>query len=105
MVGAIADTHAVIWYLLDSPRLSNRAAAEFERSQTSAMLIGVSSMTVSAMGSAQDGRSRRHGTPGTRRREGDEGREARSTRRPVAAATLLYACVLNVFRSLRDSVV
>ena len=46
MVGAIADTHAVIWYLLDSPRLSNRAAAEFERCQTAAMLIGVSSMTI-----------------------------------------------------------
>ena len=46
MVGAIADTHAVIWYLLDSPRLSNRAAAEFERCQTSATLIGVSSMTI-----------------------------------------------------------
>ena len=46
MIGAVADTHAVIWYLLDSPRLSNRAAAEFERCQTSAMLIGVSSMTI-----------------------------------------------------------
>jgi len=46
MVGAIADTHAVIWYLLDSPRLSNRVAAEFERCQTAAMLIGVSSMTI-----------------------------------------------------------
>ncbi len=46
MIGAVADTHAVIWYLLDSPRLSNRAATEFERCQTSAMLIGVSSMTI-----------------------------------------------------------
>ena len=24
MFGAVADTHAVIWYLLDSPRLSNK---------------------------------------------------------------------------------
>jgi PIN domain nuclease of toxin-antitoxin system len=46
MIGAVADTYAVIWYLLDSQRLSDRAAAEFERCQTSALLIGVSSMTI-----------------------------------------------------------
>ena len=50
MIGAVADTHAVIWYLLDSPRLSNRAAAEFERCQTSAMPVGVSSMTIICCG-------------------------------------------------------
>ncbi len=46
MIGAVADTHAVIWYLLDSPRLSRRAAAEFERCRTAALTVGVSSMTV-----------------------------------------------------------
>ena len=46
MIGAIADTHAVIWYLLDSPRLSKRAAAEFERCQKATEFIGVASMTI-----------------------------------------------------------
>ena len=46
MFGAVADTHAVIWYLLDSPRLSKQAAAEFERCQANGMLVGVSSMTI-----------------------------------------------------------
>ena len=46
MIGAVADTHAVIWYLLDSPRLSKRATAEFERCRTAALTVGVSSMRV-----------------------------------------------------------
>lgn len=46
MIGAVADTHAVIWYLLDSPRLSRRAAAEFEQCRKAELIVGVSSMTV-----------------------------------------------------------
>jgi hypothetical protein len=34
MPGAIADTHALIWYLLDSPRLSAPASARFETCRT-----------------------------------------------------------------------
>ena len=46
MFGAIADTHAVIWYLLDCCACRKRAAAEFERCQANGMLVGVSSMTI-----------------------------------------------------------
>jgi PIN domain nuclease of toxin-antitoxin system len=45
MIGAVADTHAVIWYLLDSPRLSRRAAVEFEQCRKAELIVGVSSMT------------------------------------------------------------
>jgi hypothetical protein len=31
MPGAVADTHAVVWYLLDSPQLSAPASAQFEK--------------------------------------------------------------------------
>ncbi len=34
MPGAIADTHTVVWYLLDSPRLSAAALEQFERGVT-----------------------------------------------------------------------
>jgi PIN domain nuclease of toxin-antitoxin system len=34
MIGAVADTHALIWYLLDSPRLSAPALTQFEACRT-----------------------------------------------------------------------
>ena len=46
MVGAVADTHALIWYLLDSPRLSAPASAQFERYRTVGTQIGVSSISI-----------------------------------------------------------
>ncbi len=46
MPGVIADTHALIWYLLDSPRLSARASAQFERFIASDATIGVSSISI-----------------------------------------------------------
>ncbi len=46
MIGAVADTHALIWYLLDSPRLSRPAATEFERCRLAPLTVGVSNMTV-----------------------------------------------------------
>jgi PIN domain nuclease of toxin-antitoxin system len=46
MPGVIADTHALIWYLLDSPRLSARASAQLERFITSDATIGVSSISI-----------------------------------------------------------
>ena len=46
MPGAIADTHAVIWYLLDSPRLSAPALAQFEKCRIEGMTVGVSSMSI-----------------------------------------------------------
>jgi PIN domain nuclease of toxin-antitoxin system len=46
MPGAIADTHALIWYLLDSPRLSASASAQFEACRTTGARVGVSSISI-----------------------------------------------------------
>lgn len=46
MVGAIADTHALIWYLLDSPKLSAPALSQFETCRTTNSRVGVSSMSI-----------------------------------------------------------
>jgi PIN domain nuclease of toxin-antitoxin system len=46
MAGAIADTHALIWYLLDSPRLSAPASAQFETCRTTGSRVGVSSISI-----------------------------------------------------------
>ena len=46
MPGAVADTHAVILYLLDSPRLSAPASAQFEKCRIEGMTVGVSSMSI-----------------------------------------------------------
>jgi PIN domain nuclease of toxin-antitoxin system len=46
MPGAVADTHAVVWYLLDSPRLSAPASAQFEKCQMTGATVGVSSMSI-----------------------------------------------------------
>lgn len=46
MIGAVADTHALIWYLLDSPRLSALASAQFETCHTAGTQVGVSSISI-----------------------------------------------------------
>jgi PIN domain nuclease of toxin-antitoxin system len=46
MIGAVADTHALIWYLLDSPRLSAPALAQFEACRTAGTQVGVSSISI-----------------------------------------------------------
>jgi PIN domain nuclease of toxin-antitoxin system len=46
MTGAVADTHALIWYLLDSPRLSAAALAQFESCRTAGIRVGVSSISI-----------------------------------------------------------
>ena len=46
MPGAVADTHAVVWYLLDSPRLSAPASAQFEKCRMAGATVGVSSMSI-----------------------------------------------------------
>jgi PIN domain nuclease of toxin-antitoxin system len=46
MAGAIADTHALIWYLLDSPRLSAPALAQFEACRATGSRVGVSSISI-----------------------------------------------------------
>ena len=46
MTGVIADTHAVIWYLLDSPRLSAQALAQFEACRTDGVRVGVASISI-----------------------------------------------------------
>ncbi len=46
MAGVIADTHALIWYLLDSPRLSDSASVQFEACHTGGVRIGVASISI-----------------------------------------------------------
>lgn len=46
MAGVIADTHAVIWYLLDSPRLSSPALAKFEECRSGGITVGVASISI-----------------------------------------------------------
>lgn len=46
MAGVMADTHAVIWYLLDSPRLSALALAQFEACRTDGVRVGVASISI-----------------------------------------------------------
>jgi PIN domain nuclease of toxin-antitoxin system len=46
VAGVIADTHALIWYLLDSPRLSDSASAQFEACHTGGVRIGVASISI-----------------------------------------------------------
>jgi PIN domain nuclease of toxin-antitoxin system len=46
VAGVIADTHALIWYLLDSPRLSHPASAQFEACRTGGVRVGVASISI-----------------------------------------------------------
>ncbi len=45
----VADTHAVIWYLFDSPRLSKTALDQFERCCQVGDTVGVPSITIAEM--------------------------------------------------------
>lgn len=46
MIGAIADTHALIWYLLDSPRLSSPALVRFETCRATGSRVGIASISI-----------------------------------------------------------
>lgn len=46
MVAAVADTHALHWYLFNDPRLSNRARAFMESVATQSLQIAISSISM-----------------------------------------------------------
>lgn len=46
MLVAVADTHAVIWYLFGDPRLSTPAKQVFEEAASGGNTIGLSSITL-----------------------------------------------------------
>lgn len=46
MLRAVADTHTVIWYLYDDPRLSHRARSAIEEVAGAGDHIGVSAITL-----------------------------------------------------------
>jgi PIN domain nuclease of toxin-antitoxin system len=46
VIGAVADTHALIWYLLDSPRLSKAASVQFDTCRRAGSNVGISSVSV-----------------------------------------------------------
>lgn len=46
MIHAIADTHAVIWYLLGSPHLSATARAQFDIARKNRMRVGISAISI-----------------------------------------------------------
>lgn len=46
MVTAVADTHAVIWYLANDPRLSTTAKAAFEDAAQNGEQIAISAITL-----------------------------------------------------------
>ena len=49
MAGLLADTHAVIWYLLDSARLSPTALAKLESCREDGVKVGVASISIVEM--------------------------------------------------------
>lgn len=49
MIAAIADTHAVIWYLAKDARLSSAAKSTFEVAVKLGDLVGISSITLVEM--------------------------------------------------------
>jgi PIN domain nuclease of toxin-antitoxin system len=46
VTGVLADTHALIWYLLDSPRLSYSASAKFEECLSVGIRVGIASISI-----------------------------------------------------------
>lgn len=46
MLRAVADTHTIIWYLYDDPRLSQRARALIEEATSAGDQIGFSTITL-----------------------------------------------------------
>lgn len=49
MIVAIADTHAVIWYLADDPRLSTQAKQAFADAAQNGVQIAISAITLVEM--------------------------------------------------------
>lgn len=49
MIAAVADTHAIIWYLANDPRLSKIAKQTFENAVVQNSLIAISSITLVEM--------------------------------------------------------
>ena len=49
MIVAIADTHAVIWYLFSDPRLGKAASAFFDDAIANGNQVGVSAITIAEM--------------------------------------------------------
>src|SRR5437660_462790 len=49
MLRAVADTHAVIWYLYDDSRLSEQARTLFEEVAAAGDQVGVSAITLAEM--------------------------------------------------------
>ena len=49
MAAVIADTHALIWYLFDSPRLSDIALARFQKCEETGDAVGVASISITEM--------------------------------------------------------
>ena len=49
MIVAIADTHAVIWYLFSDPRLGKVASAFIENTIANGNHVGVSAITIAEM--------------------------------------------------------
>jgi PIN domain nuclease of toxin-antitoxin system len=50
MEGIVADTHAVVWYIVEPQRLSAKAVAAFEGATSLGKPIYVSSITVRSIG-------------------------------------------------------
>ncbi|MCP4108158.1 MAG: type II toxin-antitoxin system VapC family toxin [Desulfobacteraceae bacterium] len=48
-IAAVADTHAVVWYIYASPRLSQNAKDFIERAAQNGLYIGVSSITLAEL--------------------------------------------------------
>ena len=48
-IAAVADTHAVLWYIYASPELSQRAKSFIEHSAESGLSIGVSTISLAEM--------------------------------------------------------
>lgn len=46
MIAAVADTHAVVWSVLDDPRLSLPAKRAIRQAEAAGDVIGVSLMTI-----------------------------------------------------------
>jgi PIN domain nuclease of toxin-antitoxin system len=46
VIRVVADTHAILWYLFDDPRLSANATAEFDHAQAQGEQIAISAITL-----------------------------------------------------------
>ena len=46
MIGAVADTHAALWYLFNDPRLSRSAGDFIDRAAAAGTEVGISSVSL-----------------------------------------------------------